>query len=206
MTQIGHKDRYSGGRIALSFSAWWIAILGLVVLSGCGKPFNVKSRIELPHSSYAETATGNRVSVRAGSITNEDLLYEAFDANLIVAGVFPVRITLTNTSDDSVDLKKTRFTVNTQNSRSFKSLNARDAFQRLISYYEIQAYNKAGYKESLGDFVSYALDITKPLAARESRDGVLFFPLPADVARSPGLTLSIVRLDQKDSPIVLKLN
>lgn len=176
------------------------------MLAGCGKPFNVKPRIELPHTSYADTASANRISVRAGPITNEDLLYETFDANLIVAGVFPVRITLTNTSDDSVDLKKTRFTVNTQNNRGFKSLNARDAFHRLVSYYEIQAYNKAGYKESLRDFATYALDINTPLAARQSRDGVLFFPLPADLAHSTGLTLNIVRLDQNNSPVVLKLN
>lgn len=192
------------GRVRFLVGA--IAILGAVTLIGCGKPFNVRPRTELPPANYAATASVNRVTVRADPIDDEDLLYETFDANLILAGVFPVRIRLTNSTDEIVDLKKTRFDVATPQGRRFKPVNAREAFNRLISYYEISTYNKAGYKESLSEFVGYALDTKEALPPRQSRDGVLFFPIPADVARGTGLTLHIFRLGAKESPIELKLN
>src|ERR1700686_4194776 len=77
----------------------------LAVTLGCGKPFNVKQQPELPPVSYAAKASAGGVSIQAQAITDEDSLYDTFDANLISAGILPVRVMLTNPADHAVDLQ-----------------------------------------------------------------------------------------------------
>ncbi|MEK6325824.1 MAG: hypothetical protein AABN33_29655 [Acidobacteriota bacterium] len=143
-------------------------------------------------------------------LTDEDFLYDTFDANLISAGILPVRVMLANSAAESVDLKDARFEVRSQAGRSFRASKADQAFKRLISYYGISVYNKAGYKESKNDFAEYALDTKTALAAAESRQGFLFFLMPSEVARGAGLVLLVSRLGSKQSvnqtAVELKLN
>lgn len=175
----------------------------------CGKPFNVKPRADLPPANYAAKASANSVEVQAQAMTDEDFVYSTFDANLISAGILPVRIKLTNSSAENLDLESARFEVRA-GGRSFKASKADAAFKRLVSYYEISAYSKSGYKESSSDFSGHALDTKTPLAAGQSRQGLLFFLMPNEVARSAGLTLLIDKLGSKQSasraPVELKLN
>lgn len=165
-----------------------ISILGTTI--GCGKPFNVKEQPDLPPASYAGKASADGVSIQAQAITDEDFWYDTFDANLISAGVLPVRVMLTNSADQAVDLQKARFEVRAPG-RRFKEAGARQAFKQLISYYEISAYNKSGYKKSLDAFSAYALDVKMPLAAGQSRQGLVFFLTPSESARGIGLTLVV---------------
>ena len=185
-----------------------LAVLTTVALclSGCGKPFNVKPRTELPRANYTATASLNSVTLQADPIFNEDLLYETFDANLIMAGVLPVRVRLTNSSQQSLVLKKSRFEIRSAGGRKFKSASGRNAFKRVLSYYGISTYNKAGYKESLEDFAGYAFDAKAPLPAQESREGIVFFFVPPEASREAGLTLRFRMPDGKAAPIELKLN
>ena len=89
-------------------------------------------------------------------------------------------------------------------------MNERRAFKRLISYYEISTYNKAGYKESLEAFSAYGLDTKTPLADGQSRQGLVFFSMPSKVAQEGGLTLVVTRLETPSQSgggvIELKLN
>jgi hypothetical protein len=176
-------------------------------LSGCGKPFNVKTKTNLPPANYAAGSTTDNISIQAQAIKDEDLLYDTFDANLIAAGVLPVRVTLNNSSSRAVDLQQARFEIRPQDGRGFKAVDARTAFKRLISYYEIKAYNKDGYKESLGTFSEYGVDLKTPLEPGQSRNGLIFFLAPGGAARGAGLTLVVSRLGSESRvPVELKLD
>jgi len=190
-------------RLAVASAAILLAAASL----GCGKPFNVKTQPALPPASYTAKASLDGIAVEADPITDEDFLYDTFDANLISAGVLPVRVRLTNSGGDIADCKEARFQIDTLSKR-FKAVEARKAFKRLISYYGISVYTKSGYKESLEAFTSYALDIGTPIAGAESRQGLVFFLLPAEAARQPGLTLRITKLNSRQSGagIALKLS
>jgi hypothetical protein len=133
------------------------------------------------------------------AITDEDFLYETFDANLILAGVLPVRVTLSNSGAESVSLKTVRFELRGIGGRFAKTLDARQAFKRLISYYEISAYSKSGYSESQEAFSAYALDFKTPLAAGQSRQGLLFFSTGREPAGIAGLTMVVSGLDAAKS-------
>jgi hypothetical protein len=177
-----------------------------VALVGCGKPFNVKTRPGLPPANYAGKAIAGSITVEAQAITDEDFLYETFDANLILARVLPVRVSVMNQGEETVDLKKSRFEILDQSGRRFQALSARDVFKRLLSYYGISTYSKHGYRESLNDFSGYALDVGSPLAGGTSRDGLLFFLMPDESAGRAGLTLVLSRLGKASVSAELRLN
>jgi hypothetical protein len=179
--------------------------------SGCGgKPFNVKPRPDVPTGSYEAMAETSSSAIQAAAIRDEDFLYETFDANLIMAGLLPVRIKITNSGASPLVLKKASFEIKAPDGRKFKLLDARRAYKKLISYYEISVYTKKAYKQSQEDFSSHALDLASPIEAGQSRDGLLFFSVPAEVARETGLALVARRLalgqEKSDRPVELKLN
>ena len=185
-------------------------LLIVALLSGCGgKPFNVKPRPSLSKTDYRASGNVNGVGIQADAITDEDYLFEIFDANLIQAGVYPVRIRMTNNGADALALKRTRFEIRSAAGKLFRMAEARRAYKRLISYYELSLYSKDGYKRSLSDFTSYAFDSNSPLGPGDSRDGILFFLLPAETAREGGLTFEAARLNGRqagtDSSLELKL-
>jgi hypothetical protein len=187
----------------------FVCALGIVAMtfSACGKPFDVKPKIDLPPARYMATNAVEGISIQAQAITDEDLLYNAFDANLISAGVLPVRVMVKNLSGQPVDLGNTRFEIRQQSAREFKAVKARQAYKRLISYYEIKAYNKDGYKKSLGTFSEYGIDLKTPLEAGQSRQGMLFFIATPDAARGTGLVMAVRRIGpDKNSQMELKLN
>src|SRR5262245_41806024 len=153
-------------RLVCGFALWLV-----ITSSGCRKPFNVKTQPSFPASAYAASVTTDGVNIEAQAITDEDFLYDTFDANLILAGVLAVRVMLTNSGSETMDVGKARFEIRGPSGRSFKAVKERDAFKRLISYYEISAYSKSGYKESLDDFTANALD-RSPLSGGQSRKGL----------------------------------
>ncbi|HVG17669.1 MAG TPA: hypothetical protein VNI02_01350 [Blastocatellia bacterium] len=175
--------------------------------AGCGgkpfnvreKPFHVKEGANIPPPAFSARAEVGAVTIQAEAVTDENLLYDTFDANLILAGLLPVGLMITNSGPGPLDLKKARFEIRPQGARSFKAIDAKRAFKRLISYYEISTYSKSGYKKSQEDFLSYSLDVTRPLAPGESREGMIFFPVPAEAAQITGVTLIASGLDGKQS-------
>lgn len=189
------------------------AALSLICIAACGgKPFKVKPRPDVPQAQITDgaRAESNGVVLLAKAITDEDFLYETFDANLILAGVLPVRVKLTNNGENSLDLKKAKFEIKNASGSRFEATDAEHAFKQLISYYGVSIYSKPGYKESKQDFSSYALDLEAPLDVGQSRQGIIFFRVPDGVAREAGLILFARRLDSRqpksDAGIELKLN
>ena len=197
----------SSSRFAFRRAAGSALLLLAAAACGCGRPFNVNTQPTLPPASYAAKATVGSFAVEAQAITDEDFLYDNFDANLISAGVLPVRVMLTNSAGEAVDLKSAHFEIEAHAGR-FREVSARKAFKRLISYYGITAYSKSGYNESLDAFAAYALDVATPLAGGQSRQGLLFFLVPGEAAREAGLTMTIDKLNSKQSGagVSLKLN
>lgn len=191
--------------------AFRLAASSLLLLAaaafGCGRPFNIKTQPDLPPASYAAEATAGGVVVAAQAMADEDFLFDTFDANLISAGVLPVRVSLKNSGGEAVDLKGARFQIET-NSRRLKAVDARKAFKRLISYYEISTYTKAGYAESLQSFSAFSLDLATPLGAGQTRQGLVFFLAPSESASQTGMTLIIGRLDSRNpaAGVSIRLN
>lgn len=199
--------RLKSARVLLRLGIGGAVCLFVGTMLGCGKPFNVKTRADLPPATFAASTATDSISIQAQAITDEDFLYETFDANLISAGILPVRVMLKNSSDRTVDLQKARFEIRQQAGRGFKAVDARGAFKRLISYYEIKAYNKSGYKESLGTFSEHGVDLKTPLESGQPRQGLMFFLVPSEAAQGAGLTLVVSRLgDETHTPVELKLN
>jgi len=190
-----------------------VMALALVSLAGCGgKPFNVKTRPDPPQTQITggARAESNGVTILAEAVTDEDYLYETFDANLILAGILPVLVKLTNGGEGTVGLKKAKFEIKNAAGRWFEDMDAKRAYKQLISYYGVSIYSKPGYRESRADFSSYALEFEEPLGSGQSRQGMIFFRVPGETVRANGLTLSISRLYtngvKSDSAVELKLN
>jgi hypothetical protein len=163
-----------------------------MVPCGCGQPFHVKSRATLPPAAYTVKIQTDGVEIQANAVTDEDVLYGTFDANLILAGLLPVRLMVTNTGEQPLNLKKADWEIKDGNGKTVRAVDPQRAFKRLISYYQIRrTYNKYGYNRSRADFVSYALDRDSALQPGASRDGFLFFDVPPGVARDPTLMLEV---------------
>jgi hypothetical protein len=172
----------------------------LIPLAACGgKPFNVQPRpAPLPVISSAG-AEVNGLTLQAEAVTDENFLYDTFDANLVLAGILPVRVRLANSRAEAFEIKRASFEVRASSNQTYKAMDGERAYKRLISYYGIRTYSKGGYRESRSDFESYGLDRSQPLGAGESRQGILFFPVPDQEIRAGGLTLVGRRLDAKKS-------
>jgi hypothetical protein len=191
------------------YTAAIIVLASAPFLTACaGKPFNVKSSVELPRPARTADASIREVNISAGAVTDEDYLFETFDANLILAGVLPVKVTLINNGNAPVDLKRARFELRNESSRKFKITSANRAFKRLISYYGISTYAKEGYKQSRADFAAHELDRKTPLSPGESRSGLLFFQVAMDEMGVRRMSLIVERLGTEGSrigPVSLEL-
>src|SRR5258705_5552165 len=148
------NKRGSSKRFPFRLAASSALLLLAPVQFGCGRPFSVKTQPNLPPASYAAKATVDSVAVEAQAITDEDFLYDTFDANLISAGVLPVRVMLTNSGGQALDLKSAHFEIEARTGK-FKAAEARKAFKQVISYYEIKPNSQAGYAESPAAFAAF---------------------------------------------------
>lgn len=174
--------------------AFACAVAITLSITGCGgKPFRVKTRPDPPPPASGPVAESQGVSFQAEALTDEDFLYQTFDANLIMAGILPVRVKVGNSSPEALNLKRVRFEVGS-GGRPLKMIDARRAYKRLISYYGISTYSQEGYRESRDDFSAYALDLETPLPPGEARQGMLFFQIPDEQIRRGGLILMIRKL------------
>jgi hypothetical protein len=189
-----------------SLAAFLAMGLTLLLLAGCGgKPFNVKPEVALPAIADAPLVESQGFRMQAAAVRDEDYLLSTFDANLILAGILPVSVTITNRTTQPLDLHRARFEVRTPDGHSYQAAEANRAFKRLIKYYEISTYSKPAYKKSREDFAAYALDTARPLAMGESRQGMLFFIVPDGVVQASGLKFIGARLDVTGSRSAVEL-
>ena len=138
------------------------------------------------------------------ALTDEDFLYDTFNANLILAGLLPVRLRVTNNGLAEIRLRRDRFEVRT-GSRILKSIEADRAFKRLLSFYGVKIYNRVGYKESREALESYALDFGAPIGPGSSREGIIFFEARPQLEKDAALVLLAKGLAGSDSKSLLEL-
>jgi len=104
-----------------------VSALGLI---GCGKPFDVKPRTTvqpLPAANNAATIAGNGLTLSGEIIKDEDYLYDTFDANLILAGILPIRVKLQNAGTEKVEVKDAKFTLLDASNHAFKIMDGEKA-------------------------------------------------------------------------------
>jgi hypothetical protein len=195
MPCIGHSQT---GRTRSQAFLLGCLVLLVAIASSC-KPFNVKPRIEVPRAANEARTDTNGVVISASVVRDEDWLTDTFDANLILAGIVPVRVELKNAGQTPIELSKARFELKIGSGQSFGSVNHDRAYKRALAYYDLSAWSKALYKESRADFASYALDTKSPAAPGESRQGLIYFLLSVESARLSGFTLVVSRLTSADA-------
>ena len=179
-------------------------VLLLIAASACGKPFNIRPIAAVKAPDYEAASTVDRVLVNGVALTDEDFLYETFNANLILAGVLPVRLKLTNAGPTEINFRRNWFELRAGD-RRLKSIEAKRAFKRMLSFYGVRIYNKIGYEQSRTALRSYELDFGAPLKPGASRDGIVFFEARPPVERDVALVLLAKGLGGSDSRKLLEL-
>ena len=158
-------------------------LLVVVACSACvGKPFKVTVVPHLESAAISAASVAGPLSVRAVAVWDEDWLLENFDANLILAGVLPVRAEIENLGREAVATRKLGLSASDATGRELERLDATKARRRIERYYEITIRNKMGDKLYKQDFAANALDLKAPLAPGERRQGFLFFAIPPDAS------------------------
>ena len=155
---------------------------------------------------YEAASAAGKVLLNGVALTDEDFLYESFNANLILAGVLPVRLRVTNNGGSEIRVRRNWFEIRAVG-RSLKSIEAERAFKRLLSFYGVKVYNKLGYKQSKEAFMSYELDLGEPLKPGSNREGIIFFEARPRLEQGAALVLVAKGLGGSDSknPLELKL-
>lgn len=176
------------------------------MLSACGGSlYRVKPVVDAPVSSATGAASAGGVSVRAVPLLTDEEGQELFEANLLLAGLLPVRIEIGNESGAPLSFKRVRFRLRDQSGKEWKYRNARQAVSRILEANDIYLYNpnsRAAFETALR---THALDLETPLAGNQPRRGLIFFQTPQKdaVEDQRGLLLVVEGLPQ---PLELRLN
>jgi hypothetical protein len=170
-------------------------------LSACSpQPFTLRPNAGVPPPDVSAKAQDGSLAFQAQAVVDEDFLYKAFDANPIMAGILPVWVTVTNSGEGEADLRKIDYSIAHAASAKYKIIEPRKVYKRLISYYQIRMYTKAGYQQSVDALISMSLDLNRPIPTGSSRQGYVFFLVPPDTARSGDLTLHFGKIKSAGSP------
>ena len=178
----------------------------MILTTACGGSlYKVKPVVQTKIADGAAGAEAGGVKVRAVPLLNDEEIQELFEANLLLAGILPVRMDMNNTSGALVDFKKARFSVRDGDGRVWKSLSAKKAVTRILKYYAVYFYNPNSRAKFEEDFGAHAFNLETPLSEGQQLSGLLFFQAPKNepVSSPRGLILSIEKLPQS---LELKLN
>ena len=181
----------------------------IVSLTSCcaGALYKVKPAIDLPPmTGDVRSGSGGGVTLRAQPMLSDEETQDLFEANLLLAGVLPVRTDLEFESGVPVELKRARFRLKDGEGREWKLLPPKAAISRILSANNITLYNPNSRKQFEKEFVAYGIDLKTPLSDSDRRrTGFLFFQTPdKEPVRGPqNLTLSVEKLPQ---PVEIKLN
>jgi hypothetical protein len=199
------KSKASKRGLRYKFRAW-LALSALVLTAACGGSlYKVKPVVEAPIAEGATGAQAGGITVRAMPLLSDEESFELFESNLLLAGILPVRIELSNQSGAPVDFKKARFLLRDAAGREWKILSAKQTVARILKADDNYLYNpnaRAKFETELG---AHAFDLKTPLAQGQQRRGLIFFQTPKHeaIASPRGLVLSIEKLPQN---VELRLN
>jgi hypothetical protein len=188
-------------RLAVSITA---ALL-LFTAAGCGSLYKVKPVVEAPLPETARDGEAGGLRLRAAPLLTDEESQELFEANLPLAGLLPIKVEITNQGGAPVEIKQARLRLRDAEGREWKLRSVKDVVSRVLSSDRVTLYNPRSRAEFEEAVSAYALDIRRPLAPSERRQGLLFFQTPKkEQVRSPlGLVLSVEKLQQ---PLEVRLN
>ena len=159
-----------------------LMVAALAAAAGCAsKPFDVKVQPRVESDEIGAPERFGPVSMRAEPVWDEDWLLENFDANLVLAEVLAVRAEIENPGREPVKVKRLEVEARDSAGREFKPMSPKKARGRVEKYYGITVRSKAGDRLYKQDFDANALDLERPLAPGERRQGFLFFAIPRGV-------------------------
>src|ERR1043165_5965421 len=100
-----------------------VCFVVLISTSCSGSLFKVKPVAELPPlPANTRTAEANGVALRVAPLLTDEQIQELFEANILLAGVLPVRIELAFQSSTAVELKRARIHLRDDQNREWKLL------------------------------------------------------------------------------------
>ncbi len=186
---------------------FFVALLcATLLLSACGGSlYKVKPVVDAPLASATGTARAGGVELRATALLTDAESQELFEANLLLAGLLPVRAEMMNESGAAIPLNKVRFRLHDAEGNEWKLVNIKQAVSRILKYNDVTFYNPNSRREFTEKLSAHTLDIRNPLNSSERRQGLLFFQAPkkAPVESPRGLVLTVEGLTQ---PVALRLN
>jgi hypothetical protein len=191
-----------------------IALAFLVASStACGRPFRVSEQVRPVGKNHNAHTTVDGLAVEAAALTDEDELMRLFNANMILARILVVRLTLKNQSDNPVDIHRLSLDLRDARNHEFDSLQPSDAVDKLYDYYEIRTYRIRAREEVEANFERAALQTDNELKPGEARQGLIFFEIPKEVDNLTPLGELALRLKRlrwspsgQDKTIELQLN
>lgn len=154
-----------------------ITILALFVACG-GKLYDVAPLPGRPPVLTAGDPDGLRIGARA---IDSDGAFEAFSANLPLAGVLAVEVDLSNNSAAPVRMNKLKFELSGGSGETFKRISSKKALSRVMDYYGVSFYRKDARARTREDYNAVELKTDGELNPREERRGYVFFQVPAEI-------------------------
>jgi hypothetical protein len=178
----------------------------VLLTSGCaGALYKVKPPVTTALPVDAKSGAAGPLAVAAIPLLTDEESQELFEANLPMSGIVPVRVELTNTGEESVDLGRAKIQLRDFTGQQWKLRTGKQTAERVMDYYGVTVYNPASRKEYLAAMQQHGFDLKSPLAPGEHRAGLLFFQSPRKepVDRPAGLVLSFEKVPQ---PLSVPLN
>ena len=171
-------------------------IFATTVCASCtGALYNVAP---VPKSSSPEAvrAANESLEITAEPI-DEQRSFRDFDANLQLARVIAVDVTITNRSQNSAPADF----VLKNNERSWKPISPKSALSRVMKYYGVSFYGKESYRKTVEAYEGVGLPTTD-LSPGEERRGILFF----DVRKAKQFDNLVLEVKGSGQPVVITLN
>ena len=184
-----------------------VVLLLMALMAGAcgGSLYKVKPVVNAPVSSTLGAANAGGVELRAVPLLKDEESQELFEANLMLAGLLPVRVEIDNKSGAPIVFKRVRFRLRDASGKEWKYRTAKQAVSRILEANEVYLYNPNSRAAFETAFRAHALELESPLAINQPRRGLVFFQTPKkDAVDSPrGLVLTIEGLPQA---LELRLN
>jgi hypothetical protein len=202
ITQKWRSRLWHGAR---TFSALCALLCAMLLMTGCGSLYKVKSRVEAPIPESAPRNEAGGLVVRAAPLLTDEESQELFESNLPLAGLLPVRVELANTGSAALEIKRARFRLTDATGAEWKYRTAKQTISRILDANGVAFYNPQARAKFEEAFRQHALNTESTLAPAERRQGLIFFQRSKkeSVNNPRELRLTIERLAE---PIELRLN
>lgn len=196
-------DRPMYPQTALKIS---LILLACLLLGGCHSVFTIRPKDDLPPFESAGQALAPEIEIEARAFLSDAEVIGTFEGNLLLAGIVPVRVRVKNPAGSELVLSSARFELASAGGRLFRPLSAKKTFEQLLKYYNVRAYSRGAYANTIGGFEQLALDTRTPLASIESREGFLYFDVPPDAQQElDALVVKEWRLNRGEKPLLLRV-